>query len=620
MSISKLRLINYRQYSDKTINFKDKLTVIRGRNGIGKTTIVEAIGFALFGSALQRGKAKEWIKRGEAHGGVVLTIDGFTIERSDTLAIVYDGSGNTVARNNTGIVQWVENTYGLTPDLYKTSFYIGQKDIGSFAALSPLERTKRVEKLLRIDRLDEIKTSVREAAKAETANVTAYQAKLENITLVPVEDLADELATARTVLEVRIVENSEYKTKLAEYNTYLQAKHQWVGVTYDLDVAEKQYLEDLSHNAAVAPTNKLINEKLRLLKILRDVNVLPKYFTLSEREIVNHENTILKFEKLRTQIKVLNCEPVEHRSLDYQERDIREEEKILSLNKNIPDTCPTCGQDWPSKATIDVDKFKAQLEEKKERFRSDVCENQAHGLNEQLKAIELPDYSMQDLAEASVALANKASYLRLEELSDVAEVLLDEVIVYNLEECQRQEAIRAKLTKVIVEPVEVDVAGARKEVARFEGNQRDLEAYKRDAVIEEEYTGLLNTSIDKVEELKRLIKFIDLYRKSFGANVIPLLQTNVSNIVNFLSEGKYSSVKINNDYSIEDFDFYSGSEQDSVSFALRLAISQVSRIGCFKTMLLDEVAASFDDEREQKLMEILELQDTQLIYITHGAI
>jgi len=51
-----------------------------------------------------------------------------------------------------------------------------------------------------------------------------------------------------------------------------------------------------------------------------------------------------------------------------------------------------------------------------------------------------------------------------------------------------------------------------------------------------------------------------------------------------------------------------------------LAIAQVSRLGSFKVMLLDEIAASFDAQKEQRLLDILKQQPNQLIYITHGDI
>ena len=620
MLISKLELTNYRQFATKTVEFTEGLNTLRGRNGTGKTTVVEAIGFALFGSTMQRGKSKTWIKRGETHGGVKLYIGDFIIERSDLLAILYSSDGSILARNSTGITEWVERNFGLTPDLYRTSFYIGQKDIGSFAALSPMERTKRVEKLLRIDRLDEVKTQVREAAKAEANNVIQYENKLAGLNITPFADVSEDLKLWRKTLEDRLVAQAEYKIAVKAYNEYVENKAAWDGVSYDLKFEEAEYLFEIEHNASIDSKNKLIREKQRLVRNLKNVNVLEKYFTMSEREIMVHESTHKSIATLKQRIEELPYNPVEHRDIDYQIKELASQVDIYKLNCNIPEECPTCKQPWPTKATVDLKKQAKLVDQLEENLIRDKGEQHCFELEEELRDTKVPELSWQELQEASVSLEHKASYLRLKELEDVADEFETPCLVRAIDYVRQQEALRVKIAVEATKPTAPDVQEARTNVAKLESLQRSYEMYMRDKIIEEEYTGLLGESIDKVDELKKFIKFIDLYRKSFGAKVIPLLEKNVSSIVNYLSEGKYTEVKINNDYAIDDFDFYSGSEQDSVSFALRLAISQVSRIGDFKTMLLDEVAASFDAEREKLLLEVLKQQDTQLIYITHGAL
>ena len=66
--IEKIILENYRCYSKHTEDFQDGLNIIAGANGIGKTSIVEAIAYALFGNKMTRGKANDWIKTGKKHG------------------------------------------------------------------------------------------------------------------------------------------------------------------------------------------------------------------------------------------------------------------------------------------------------------------------------------------------------------------------------------------------------------------------------------------------------------------------------------------------------------------------------------------------------------------------
>ena len=55
MRINAIRLQNFRQHADTSITFDSGLTGIIGDNGTGKTTILEAIAWALYGMPAVRG-------------------------------------------------------------------------------------------------------------------------------------------------------------------------------------------------------------------------------------------------------------------------------------------------------------------------------------------------------------------------------------------------------------------------------------------------------------------------------------------------------------------------------------------------------------------------------------
>ena len=50
MILHTLRLKNFKQYTNETIDFREGLVGIAGRNGAGKSSVFEAILLALFGS------------------------------------------------------------------------------------------------------------------------------------------------------------------------------------------------------------------------------------------------------------------------------------------------------------------------------------------------------------------------------------------------------------------------------------------------------------------------------------------------------------------------------------------------------------------------------------------
>src|SRR4030042_1626049 len=54
MIIKNLKLQNYRRFSSLELELPENLIGIIGNNGIGKTTIVEAIGWVLYGNRIKR--------------------------------------------------------------------------------------------------------------------------------------------------------------------------------------------------------------------------------------------------------------------------------------------------------------------------------------------------------------------------------------------------------------------------------------------------------------------------------------------------------------------------------------------------------------------------------------
>lgn len=47
--LTKIKLENFRQHLNLELDFKNGVTVLRGSNEQGKTTVFEAVAFALFG-------------------------------------------------------------------------------------------------------------------------------------------------------------------------------------------------------------------------------------------------------------------------------------------------------------------------------------------------------------------------------------------------------------------------------------------------------------------------------------------------------------------------------------------------------------------------------------------
>src|SRR6059036_2687931 len=105
MQLLRLRLVNFRQHADTELEFGPGVTGIVGPNGSGKTTILEGIAWAMYGTQAVRGD-KDSIRRLGATGraGVEVELEfrlgahEYRVTRSLTTATLHQ-DGQVVANS-----------------------------------------------------------------------------------------------------------------------------------------------------------------------------------------------------------------------------------------------------------------------------------------------------------------------------------------------------------------------------------------------------------------------------------------------------------------------------------------------------------------------------------------
>lgn len=65
MIVEKIHLTNFRNLKDISFEFKENINVFVGKNGIGKTNVLEAIYISLVASSFRQAKQEDFISFGE---------------------------------------------------------------------------------------------------------------------------------------------------------------------------------------------------------------------------------------------------------------------------------------------------------------------------------------------------------------------------------------------------------------------------------------------------------------------------------------------------------------------------------------------------------------------------
>lgn len=189
MHISRLELENIKSHSLSTFDFAKGTTAITGENGAGKTTIIEAIAWALFDFIDY--KKEEFVRRGAKKGSVRVTFESGLDERE---YIVHRDTGTgyyvTDPRLQTRIAEKKEEVFrflwqhlGLEPgtdlrSLFRQAIGVPQ---GTFTAIfldGATERKTAFDRLLKVEEYRQAAEKLRETSRYLDAQVAAIRESL----------------------------------------------------------------------------------------------------------------------------------------------------------------------------------------------------------------------------------------------------------------------------------------------------------------------------------------------------------------------------------------------------------------------------------------------------------
>ena len=170
MRLNRLQLTNFRLHTDTRLDFDSGLTGIIGPNGSGKTTILEAIAWALYGMSAVRGKRQD-IRSLSASGraGVKVELEfelaghRHRVVRSLSTAELYiDGAATPIANSTTSVTDLLRRRLGMSQQEFFNTYFTGQKELGVMAAMGPAERAQFLSRVLGYEKLRGAQSLVRE--------------------------------------------------------------------------------------------------------------------------------------------------------------------------------------------------------------------------------------------------------------------------------------------------------------------------------------------------------------------------------------------------------------------------------------------------------------------------
>ena len=657
MNIKKIVLNNIRSYKQQKIDFLEGSTLLSGDIGSGKTSILLAIEFALFG--LQPGqRGSSLLRNGENEGGVLIEfeVEGkqVTIERTlkrgktvsqDYCAIIVDGEKEEIAvtelKNRVlNLLNYPKEFAKKQDILYKFTVYTPQEEMKQIILEDPQTRINTLRHVFGIDKYKRI---------LENASIIAIKIREERRLK---EGMTANLEQDKLTIisKENDLETKHYNLSSVEKELFLKTEDR-KKIQEEKDGVFKQIEEKRTFQQEVEKTNimistkkeTVINNSKRIGEIKEQIAQLEESF-FNEGKIKELEEQILlrKGEKRRLNEENLDTTS-QITSLDIKNAD-NEKTKIKITNVEI---CPTCLQDVsPVYKSNVVNQLESDMAKNNSRIKDLTLEKQK--ISERMLRIESEIYSnekelqelnllkirfegvqekrdrIKELENSNLAVEKDLSLLNqhIESLEKSIFELRKFENVFQLKQTELEEALRQE------KMAEIKVAELKKEIDVF---SKQIEELKENIKKTEEIRKQLDYLINLEEWLSK--KFMPLM-SVIEKNVMVKLKTDFSTLFaewfsmlvpdtfNVQLTDDFTPLIEYQDYEIS-YAYLSGGERTAIALAYRLALTQVinsllSKIKTKDLIILDEPTDGFSEQQLDKMRDVLlQLNVKQMIIVSH---
>lgn len=621
----KLTLKNFKSHKNTQILFDTGITIIIGKNGAGKSSILEGITYALFKktqlnqNSLMRidnnGKQTnmmvelQFMKNGTDYKIMRLVTPSKSVSK---LFKVEDGIEILLIEGNSQVNNEIKTILNMDMNLFLNAIYIRQGQIADLIYKKPSERKKIIGNFLQINDLEEV-------WKDMPKIINVYKIKQERYKgmIISEDDVKHELdKNNKNLKELKIklseFENIKNRINIQEEKTNNQIK--------EIEIKKSNYLTILNNvNDKKIKVNKNKNE---LESISKEIDKIIE----AEMRAKTLKDKINEFDDKENEMIELKSD---NRFLYNDNRTLNDDIENIS---SIEEKCPLC------KSIIDEDNKNKLIESYDKRIKS----------NEQkiIKNSKKID-KLKTIIDEQEKI--KSDYLKLKNVIGNKDELKERQISYK-EKINTEEQNIIKLERELI-----DNKYDGKRLEELKGQLSDIEEEK---IKNSENMGIVKGKISNVEiqinklkkdlnnfmkvkqEIKKVDEYIKLLQKIrflYGKDGI---QNKLRNLSKFLIEKNtndffkkfnfnYDELLIDDEFEVSliknnkriNVDMLSGGEKIAVALALRLGITQTISKGNINSMFLDEPTIHLDDVRVDELNGLLSNLNfiPQMFIVTHNS-
>lgn len=284
MLFKNLVLKNFKSHANTIIDFNPGITVIVGENGAGKSTIFEAISYALFKKSTS---SQNDLVKSNKHTDKKLTMSvelifeekgvEYKVKRektpSKTSSTLYQkdydsGDFMVLTAGNSAVDRELKSIVEMDADLFLNAIYIRQGEIADLVSKKPAERKKLITKLLKIEELEKAWDKIPQL-------INKYENKESELKGLSATDESAHFELQEKTEELFNLKN-EYNESMENKEKFEKDKEEVFKIKKELDEEKSKY--DLL-------TNTLENERKNLSKLFEDKErIYTQYSSILQQE------------------------------------------------------------------------------------------------------------------------------------------------------------------------------------------------------------------------------------------------------------------------------------------------------------------------------------------------
>ena len=662
--ITSIELGDFLSHSETKLEFADGVTVFVGKNGAGKSSIIDGITFSLFGQHTRKsnkglikrgsnqgyskiefsinGKQYETVRKIDSKGGLVATFSEITKEGRVEIAA---GERKQFGESMT---EQVEKTIGMDFEKLKIASIVQQGELNSIINAKPKEFKELLNAIIGIDKLDVASESMKKVTKE-------FREKIKT-----------DLGYDDTHIEIleRDLERSQQEIKEAE-----PEKNQ-------LELKQKQIHEELKklqkeleiETPKIDKIKQLELQKDELLRYVKDtMKEIQQKISENERKIRDCEgcfdeiklkvdfeskiqkveeavdDTLKKIQEMTSQIASLKekqilasklqlkdnkcpvCDSiVEKLNPFFQEEHIKEE--IIKLQENIK---------LKEKERDMYTQKKKEFLEKVQKTRDAEATLRAHSINTKEELMEIQKETQ--IQKVKLPMINNNDLKEISQIDDHSKVIFENILKLEVDTKGFSEKAFLNLKNIISEKqtslsqMDQQIGGILEKIDKA---KRQIETIQK-VILELKIVKKYVSKLDKVQtNIFSRDGSVATSLRSWALNSISVKASEYLSFLNTkiqrsaLSEkARDVSIACYSKTEVLELESLSGGEKVSVALALRLGMASLLGSSNLNLMILDEPTTHLDAERKKSLVRVLsqltEISNSQtpmqFLIITHDA-